>query len=145
MMRWVRATAFAAIAIMAADSAFAAAIEATRNLRRGTIVEAGDVMVSAKQARRGEAESMHEVIGMEVRASVREGRTIRLSDLRAPILIRRNQLVDIYYRNGTLVIRGEGRALRDGGAGQRIRVMNLDSRMVVTGRVTKSGSVEVSR
>lgn len=125
--------------------ALAETVEATRTMRSGTIIMPSDVRVSPDMPQRNEIRDLGDAIGMEVRGSIREGRKIRRSDLRAPILVKRNELVDIVYRSGTLVIRGEGRALRDGGKGQAIRVMNLDSRNIVTGRVGAQGLVEVSR
>ena len=136
---------FVSLSLGATIFATAATVEATRTLQRGSVVHASDLIVTANSPRRGQAEALEDVIGKEVRSTVREGRAIRFSDLRAPILVERNQIVDIVYRSGTLVIRGEGRALRHGGSGERIRVMNLDSRIVVTGRVTPSGQVEVRR
>jgi flagella basal body P-ring formation protein FlgA len=143
MRRVALITAALAVTLGAAPLAFADTVEAVRVLQRGTIIGPGDVMVSYGEPRRNEAQAMHEVIGKEVRATVRPGRAIRTTDLRSPILVERNQLVDLVYRSGTLTIRGEGRALRQGGSGERIRVMNLDSRIVITGQVTSDGRVEV--
>lgn len=146
MTAFLRPSIYAfALAFGASGIATAGTVEATRTLQRGTIIHHSDVMVSHKQPRRGHVETVQDVVGKEVRSTLREGRPIRFSDLRAPILVERNQLVDIFYRSGPLVIRGEGRALRKGGSGERIRVMNLDSRIVVTGRVNESGQIEVRR
>jgi len=145
MMRKVLGAAALAAALLSSGAALATTVEATRTLRSGTIIHPGDVRLSHGDPRRNEIDSVEQAVGMEVRASIRQGRKIRQSDLRHPILVKRNQLVDIVYRRGSLVIRGEGRALRDGGKGEAIRVMNLDSRMIVTGRVGGAGRVEVSR
>lgn len=144
MIRRILALAVFATPILCTQ-VLATSVEATRTLRTGTVINASDVMLSYNEPRRNEIESVEEAIGMEVRSSIRAGRTIRRSDLRHPILVKRNQLVNIVYRRGSLVIRGEGRALRDGGKGEAIRVMNLDSRMIVTGRVATNGQVEVTR
>ncbi len=135
----------AGISLAATLAASAATVEAARTLHRGTIINSSDVVITPNSPRRGQIETLHDVVGKEVRSTLREGRPIRYADLRAPILVERNQLVDIFYRAGSLIIRGEGRALRQGGSGERIRVMNLDSRIVVSGRVTESGQIEVNR
>lgn len=137
----------AMLALLALPVSIAAAttVEATRTLRSGTIIHPADLRVMDGDPKRTEIESIEQAVGMEVRASIRQGRRIRTTDLRHPVLIKRNQLVDIVYRRGSLVIRGEGRALRDGSKGEAIRVMNLDSRVIVTGRVRETGKVEVSR
>lgn len=136
----------AVMAIVGASQlADAATVEATRDIRRGDIIQQGDVTLSHNEGRRNEAASVDDVVGMEARSTIRRGRAVRFSDLRAPTLVERNQLVDIIFRRGSLVIRGEGRALRDGGRGERVRVMNLDSRTVVTGRINAAGQVEMSQ
>lgn len=133
------------LSLGALQGAAADTVEALRVLQRGTVIGPGDVSIAYTESRRGQAQSLHDVVGKEVRATLRPGRAIRMSDLRTPILVERNQLVDLVYRAGSLTIRGEGRALRQGGSGERIRVMNLDSRIVVTGRVSSDGRVEVMR
>jgi len=144
-MKFLMQAALAVLVLVPASAALAGTVEATRTLRSGTIIYPADVRQAPGEPHRREIEDVEQAIGMQVRSSIREGRRIRLTDLRHPILIKRNQLVDIVYRRGTLVIRGEGRALRDGGRGEAIRVMNLDSRVIVTGRVGDAGQVEVSR
>ena len=49
------------------------------------------------------------------------------------------------YARGGLTIVAEGRALGRAGLGERVRVLNLDSKAVVTGRVTGFGEVEVGQ
>lgn len=147
-MRHARSLSFGAVLIalmLAQDYAEAASVEVTRIMRSGDVIGYQDVILTDREARRGEAESLDQVLGKEVRGSLRQGRGIRLSDLREPTLVHRNQLVEIVFRTGSLTIRGEGRAMREGSEGDRVRVMNLDSRMIVTGRVIGTGLVEMSR
>ena len=62
-----------------------------------------------------------------------------------PARIERNEVVPLVYVQGALRIETEGRALARGGTGEYLRVMNLASRVTVTGRVTEDGRIEVSR
>lgn len=66
-------------------------------------------------------------------------------DLAPPTLVRRNDLVRMRFVGGRLEIRAEGRALEAGRAGERVRVLNLDSRQPVTGRVVAPSEVEIRR
>ena len=132
-----------ALALLSPSPAWAGVVEATRPLPRGTVIEAWDVALAARDARRGEAVALDEVVGMEVRATIRAGQGVRLSSLRAPVVVRRNQVVELVYRAGTLSIRAEGRALGAGGEGERVRVMNLDSRRTIRGHILAPGVVEV--
>lgn len=120
-------------------------VEAVRTLRSGTLLAYGDVTLVPGPAAPGMADSIEAVVGQELRSSIYRGRAVRLSDLGPPTLVRRNDIVTLYFRQGALSIRGEGRALGDGGEGERLRVMNLDSRLIVTGRVRGPSLVEVSR
>ena len=123
-------------------AALAEAVEATRPLPRGTVIEAYDVSVVPRAARRGEAVALAEVVGMEVRSTIRAGQGVRLSSLRAPVVVRRNQMIQLVYRVPAMSISAEGRALDAGGEGERVRVMNLDSRRIVRGLVVAPGIVE---
>jgi len=51
----------------------------------------------------------------------------------------------ISFAIGALDIRTDGRALDRGALGERVRVMNLASRTVVTGAVSGPGAVAVAR
>lgn len=132
-------------ALLTAAPAAADTVEAVRTLRTGTVVLPGDVEIVHGEPRSGLARSLDEVIGKELRSSIHRGRPVRLADLGPPTLVRRNDIVTLFFRHGALSIRGEGRALGDGGMGERLRVMNLDSRMTVTGRISGPGLVEVTR
>ncbi len=62
----------------------------------------------------------------------------------APAILERNQLVIMVYNIGLLSISAEGRVLDRAGVGEMVRVMNLDSRLTVTGRVLFDGTIEVT-
>jgi len=83
------------------------------------------------------------VIGMESRVVLYAGRPIRSEDIGFPAIVERNQIVMVYYRQGALNIAMEGRALARAGVGDRLRVMNLESRNSVTGTVAEDGSIVV--
>lgn len=143
-----RALHVAALGAIAAllwqEAASAAQLVATRPIRAGEILRASDIEVrDLAAALPGIAEAPSQVVGKEVRASLYPGRPIRLADLGPITVVRRNALVTLTFRRGRLLIRGAGRALDDGGIGQTIRVMNLDSRLTVFGRIVAEGQVEV--
>ena len=53
-------------------------------------------------------------------------------------------MVRLNFRSGALAIEGLGKARQDGRPGDRIRVINLDSRREIVGTVTPSGEVDVA-
>ena len=60
------------------------------------------------------------------------------------LLVERNQTVSLVFRSAGLSILTEGRALTRGGVGDQIKVMNLASRMTVTGIIGTDGTVLVN-
>lgn len=121
----------------------AGALLATRTLPAGTVLSAEDVTLSAEAE--GLAPDVAQVVGLQLRAMVYQGRRIDPSQLGAPTLVERNQIVTLAYERSALRIEAEGRALSAGSAGQVIRVMNSASRVTVSGRVAQDGTVIVTQ
>ena len=129
-----------AVALSAAHSP-AADLVANRTLRAGTILAPGDLVIRGD----GDAAQLETLVGQEVRRAVYAGHVILPGDLGPPTLVRRNDVVTMIFRSGALGLRTEGRALGNGGLGERVEIMNLDSRMVVRAMVTGARQVEVRR
>lgn len=124
------------------EMAMADSLIATRTIRAKSVVQADDVTMVAA-AIPGALTGPDAALGLEARIAIYAGRPIRASDLGAPALIDRNQIVAISYNSGALAILTEGRALARGGVGDVIRVMNLASRATVSGRIAADGTVHV--
>ncbi|RRH74331.1 flagellar basal body P-ring formation protein FlgA [Falsigemmobacter faecalis] len=122
-----------------AGPALAEGLAAKRVIRAGTVLGEADVI--AVRAVPGGLSDPSEVIGREARVTLYAGRPLRSADLRAPALVERNQLVTLVFRAGGLSLLAEGRALARGGEGERIRIMNLQSRVTIFGTVLPDGTV----
>lgn len=131
------------ILILFAPPAVADTVVAARTLRAQSIVAPGDVTV-VPQSIAGTYASVDEVIGLEARGVLYAGRAVRIEDLGPPAIIDRNQVVPVIYNAGGMRIVAEGRALGRAGPGDMLRVMNLSSHSVITGRVRPDGTVTVS-
>lgn len=138
-------TAALTIFLLGVSTLIAAAqtVVAAHAIRARSIIIAEDLAVLEKGTVGGISE-VSEIIGKEARVNLYAGRIIRTSEIGAPAILERNQLVIMVYNIGLLSISAEGRALDRAGVGERVRVMNLDSRLTVTGRVLSDGTVEVS-
>lgn len=134
-MRWLVALAFAL-------PASAETVVATRTLRPNTLIQPGDVVTVAATVE-GALRDPAEAIGQEARVTIYAGRPVRAADLAPPALVERNQIVTLAFQSGPLSIRTEGRALGRAARGEVVRVMNLSSRTVVSGRVEAPGLVTV--
>ncbi|MEI2806007.1 MAG: flagellar basal body P-ring formation chaperone FlgA [Albidovulum sp.] len=117
---------------------------AARTLRAQTVLGPDDVVV-ADGTLPGTAADPSEVIGLETRVAIYQGRPIRPADLGAPAIVDRNQAVVLIYAAGALTITADGRALGRGGVGDRIKAMNIGSRTTVSGVVAGDGTILIQR
>lgn len=117
-------------------------VVAAHGIRARSIIIADD-LVTLDQVTIGAITSISDVIGLEARVNLYAGRAIRASDIGTPAILERNQLVIMIFKTGLLSISAEGRVLDRAGVGDLVRVMNLDSRLTVTGRVMQNGTIEV--
>lgn len=131
------------IAALAGTPLKAETVLAARTLRAQTIVTAQDLVVKEVDVP-GAVQSIDEIIGKETRVALYAGRPVRPGDVGPPAVVERNQIVPIVFDRGGLTIISEGRSLMRGGPGDMIRVMNLASRITVTGRVRPNGRIYVS-
>lgn len=124
--------------------AAAETVIAKHTIRAQQIIATSDLAV-AKGVTPGTASTLEQVAGLEARRVIYAGRPVALSDVGPPALVERNEIVPLAYRVSGLTIKTEGRALGRGGLGDRIRVMNLDSRAPVNGVIDKTGTVWVGQ
>jgi flagella basal body P-ring formation protein FlgA len=135
---------FISLAILAATPLSADTVIAKHTIRAQQIIAASDLAV-AKGVTPGAASALEQVAGLEARRVIYAGRPVALSDVGPPALVERNEIVPLAYRLSGLTIKTEGRALGRGGLGDRIRVMNLDSRAPVHGVIDETGTVWVGQ
>ncbi|MDT8857986.1 flagellar basal body P-ring formation chaperone FlgA [Paracoccaceae bacterium Fryx2] len=115
---------------------------ATRTIRAQTVLAATDMTLVAAEIP-GALTDPLAAQGLEARVTLYAGRPIRPGDLGPPAIVDRNQIVPLSYQAGGLDIRTEGRALARGGVGDVVRVMNLSSRTIISGRIGADGMVWV--
>ncbi len=136
------AIALSAGAEEAEEAAVGATVVAVRPVRAQSVLAPHDLRLEPG-ATPGAFERIEDAAGLETRRTLYSGRPVMMGDLAPPAVVERNQIVTLVYQKGALSIVTEGRALGRGGVGERIRVMNLDSRTALTGRVSGPGQVEV--
>ncbi len=128
---------------VSALAAGAQTVVAAHAIRARSIIMAEDLTMLDTDTVGGIADAVS-IIGLEARVNLYAGRVIRASEIGAPAIMERNQVVIMVYNTGLLSISAEGRVLDRAGIGDLVRVMNLDSRLTVTGRVLPDGTIEVS-
>lgn len=122
--------------------ALAESVVATRTIRAKAVIQPEDLTVVAAELP-GSIQDPSVAVGLEARVTIYAGKAVRLADLGQPTLVERNQLVTLVYLSGGLAIAAEGRSLGRAAEGEVLRVINLDSRNTVTGRVGPDGTVYV--
>ncbi len=132
------------ILLVVAGNAFADTLIAARAIPGRTLISGSDLAVIERDTP-GAFTAPADAIGMEARRTLYPGRPIRPGDLGPPALVERNQAVQLRYRAGGLTIETEGRVLDRAGIGDLVRVMNMSSRLIVSGRVLSSGEIEVGQ
>lgn len=110
-------------------------VVAAANLPPGLVLEPDHIAVIDGEAGPGVLTERAAALGLETKAALYKGRPIRAADLGPRTLIERNALISLVFRRGALAIRTDARALQPGAKGDRIQVMNLDSRRTVIATV----------
>ncbi|HXI86264.1 MAG TPA: flagellar basal body P-ring formation chaperone FlgA [Parvularculaceae bacterium] len=129
-----------AAAILATGYSPAAGEEliAARNIRAGEVLLASDIVTPDSETGLRQAASL---IGLEAARSIYRGQPINAGDLRSPTLVDRNAMVRMEFSKGAMAIATQGRALDQGGLGDRIRVMNIASKRIVSAIVISNNTV----
>ncbi|MEM9575682.1 MAG: flagellar basal body P-ring formation chaperone FlgA [Pseudomonadota bacterium] len=124
------------------SAVWAESVVPTRTIRANATISETDVTLKSIQNPNAYTRIV-DVIGQEARTTLYAGRPILYDDIGPPALVDRNQIVPLIYETSGLVIMTDGRSLQRGGIGDRIRIMNLDSRATLFGQVQEDGSVRV--
>jgi flagella basal body P-ring formation protein FlgA len=117
-----------------------------RDIARGDVVTSGDLAtrrLGAGSARR-QLESEDDIVGLAARRNLRAGAALSASDLEAPRIVARSQLVTIVYSSPGLTLTTQGRAMGEAALGEAVPVINVSSGRVVQTLVRGPGRVEVT-
>nr|WP_187431676.1 flagellar basal body P-ring formation chaperone FlgA [Roseobacter litoralis] len=133
---------FLFLALCFGNIALAESVVPTRTIRANAIISDVDITLKAGTTKNG-FDRAADVIGQEAKTTLYAGRPIRFDDVGPPALVTRNQIVMLRFQTAGLVITTEGRSLERGGIGDRVRIMNLDSRATLFGQIHADGSVHV--
>lgn len=122
---------------------------ATRRIERGEALGPDNITRNRRAVNTGNYLSYAEAVaGKRSRRLILPGQMMMKSDIEAAtpehaILVKQQDTVKLVARVGSMRVTATGEALQEGRAGQLIRVRNLDSKKILTGRVVSRGTVEV--
>lgn len=122
-------------------------VVASRDLRRGDILSERDLQVVERdQARlsRGFFGEIEDLVGSRMKRGVRRGKVIVASATEEVPVVERGDRVVVVLQSGPMKLQSIGRAQEAGVIGQWIRVLNLESKKELSGRLDRSGRVHVA-
>ncbi len=134
-----------ALALMLAYPAFGGVrvVVPAHDIARGAVISESDVTYLAARGdvMGGIVTSLSDVVGMEPRRMLRAGETLRLSDLRHPVLVTKGSTVTMVFEAPGVVLTASGRAMSEGGVGETVTVQNPASFRQISAIVIGPGQV----
>jgi len=120
----------------------------TRALKTGEIVASDDVMfvrMAASRVPRGTVGDAEKLVGFSAKRQLRAGLPLRESDVQKPLVVRKGDAVTMVFRAPGIELTSRGKAMTDGGVGDTVAVVNVQSLKQIDAVVIGAGAVTVSR
>ena len=117
-----------------------------QNLNAGDIIQSHSVrleQMDAGKLQAGYLTDLAKAVGMQIRQSAPPGTVLFDRSLSRPVLVRHGETIRIAARIGEIEVSASGVAMSQGTAGDLIRVQNLTTKRILTGRVQADKSVLV--
>lgn len=121
-------------------------VVAARDLTRGEILSAEDLVVEAREFRSGEPDprSLEEFVGLRASRSILAGAPLTELNVEVVPVIERGDAVTILVRSAGLVVTAPGVARGSGGIGEIITVENTLSKQRLQAEIIDAHTVEVN-
>ena len=120
---------------------------AVHRMMPGDVIAAADIQMARLRANaiRGEvAQVPAQAIGMAMRHPVGPGAPLLMADLGHPLIVQKGESVQMRLDTPGIAVLAQGVAMDSGAMGERVRVLNVQSRAVVDAEVAGNGRVVVS-
>jgi len=85
-----------------------------------------------------------ELVGKAAKRRLASGQPLRANDVEAPVVVKKGSYVAITYATNALRLTAEGRALKSGGVGETIQVINTRSNQTVYAKIEGPANVTVT-
>ena len=125
--------------------AMAEVVVAGVNMRKGCIITADQLNIARRDISKFNKpfQTIDHVVGMQVKRTIRAGKTIDNRNVELPPVIKKGEPVKIVASRGSLQVSTNGIAIMDGRPGQFIRVKNINSSKLIYCKVDSAGIVSV--
>lgn len=128
--------------VMARIDAKVPTLVANRAITRGSLLYEEDLSVELKPINRSQLR-MSDVIGKIASRSFRAGDVIRKGSVKAPIVVKRGDVIDASVRGGSFHVQTKAEAMGKGGIGDLIRARILRTGKIVRARIYEDGAAEL--
>jgi flagella basal body P-ring formation protein FlgA len=121
-------------------------VVATRDLARGQALTKADLTLETSDTThllRGYFESIDEIVGRTLKRTLRRGKVITPSTLVVQKTVARGEPVTILAAAGSIEVRMQGKAMKNGNPGDLIPVVNVKSKKKLQARIVSQGLVRV--
>jgi len=135
-----------ALYVPATIDRYALVYQTTGALPKGHILRQQDITtIKANLARLNYGYFTDEkaLIGKQISRRINQAKILTPNLVKAPLLVKRGENVDLVAESGHYAIRMSGQAMMNGSRGDKIRVKNLSSQRIIEGVVTERGEVTV--
>ncbi len=120
---------------------------AKQDLKSGRILTRDDLqmdnIVLGTGRRRPDPVNIDDLIGKEVKRSLRAGQQISPNDVQTQVMVAKGKIVTLNFTKGGVMLSAKGKALENGGLGDTVRVMNIQSKSVIQGTVSGPETVSI--
>jgi len=120
----------------------------SNTIRQGTVIGVRDIeMISIREdeVRHDMTLSADDLIGMTPRRVILPGKTVKVNDLQAPLIVERGDLVTMIFNDGGMTLTAKGKALENGAKGDLVRIANAATSRTVEGLVTAQREVVIKK
>ena len=117
-----------------------------RALKKGDVVTADDLAYSDRDRADSPGDAVRDLaalVGLRSKRALAGDQLLREGDFEPVPIVERGDRVMLVLQSGALLIQVTGQAKERGATGDWIRVVNLDSKRELTGRVDREGRVHV--
>ena len=134
-------------ALLLAWPAFAEAgmriVVPTHDIARGSTITSSDLayQLAGDNTMSGTVTSINDLVGLETRRVLHAGESVRLEDVRHPVLVTKGSTVTMTFEAPGITLTAIGRAMTEGGMGETVTVQNPASFRQISAVVVGSGQV----
>ena len=113
------------------------------DIARGTTLSESDLSyaTATNDVMNDTVTAMNDLVGMQARRALRAGETLRLEDVRHPVVVAKGSTVTMTFEAPGLVLTASGRAMSEGGMGDTVTVQNPASYRQISAVVIGPGQV----